>query len=649
MHARDGRSSRATKGETAGFLESRLDCPPTSRSLLAEMKRKAPAGTLVLAFALACTAAALAPAQDPGSPRSFPGLIRIPAGNVVVGVTEKQAESRIVAARSPADRWVLGGEVGKHVESLSEYWISPTHVTNEMYLEYVKASSARPPATWLLLTKEERDRLITEGQSRDKTFVWDEDTQGVWWDKHWQDEGVRWEMPATEALEPVVFVTWKDAMNYCTWAGLRLPSEQELIRAGRGDAEYDYPFGAEFNREAVAHNATSPSGLAFKRLPVAMLPKNVSSFGVRDLIGNVWSWTTSPYKAYEGFPANGLKVKVKEPGEKKETEVRVIPNWDGSRKVIKGGANKDGNDFCRLDVRVGLDPEAAASLVGFRVAASGVPGRDAAMMRARSARSSVLGHSPERDLDGQVVLGLEHRVWPDMAEIASRRAAPVKPGFKQPELPVDYLVFGPCSSLALVPVADPFGSRDFPEIKSLEAAAGKDFDFPTFAVFTSSVQLKEPELPAGTYVLAWMPAFKDRQLLEIGALLPAKDMPKTPVTPDEIKMKRAGVSGLLIVPDKEHLLFLDADGLAVAALPLNDAFKLAAEKQVHHELVLNLAKGYWEYHVKLPGKSGKAYGLSFSVRTADAAFTQEGYWDGEFRIERPKPGASVGNTQLGTR
>lgn len=605
------------------------------------MLRFAPARTplplLVLLGALGCVVAASA-RQEPAALPPPAGLVHIPAGDVVLGLDEKEGMKMVLAARTPADRWVMAGEIGRHTLRLPDFWLAPTHVTNEMYLEYVQATGARPPATWAALSKEQIQRIIEIGKSTQPGYAFDEERQGEWWVQHWRDEGVSWRMPPDRALEPVVFVSWNETLDYCTWAGLRLPTEAELVRAGRTDGDQQYPFGSAFDREAVSHNGTLPVALAFKRVPVGMLEKNVSSFGIHDLVGNVWSWTSSAYLPFEGFPKGGLRV----PGEKRGQEVAVIPNWDGSRKVLKGGNFQLSPEFCRLDVRVGCDPPAAVSVIGFRVASSGAPAADAAILHARKVRSSVLGYSPERDLDGARVLGVERRTWPDMAAIEARRAKPATTGFVMPELPPDYRVFGPCEVLAFTPLADPFERDDYPESRMVEKVAQRDLAFPTLGVFSTTSALAEPELPAGSYVLAWMPAFKDKELLEMGALIPEKDLPKTPVEPDEVKVKRAGVAGRLLLPDKEHLLFLDADGQAAGAVVLLDEFKLLPEKPLPHRLELDLVKRRWDFRIKLPGKSGKAYGLRFAIKTGDPTEMLEGHWIGVYETIRPAPGASSG-------
>lgn len=605
---------------------------------MARFPVRSPLPVLVLAGCVAgAVVFASAPPQDPEPA----GLVKIPAGNVVVGLSEKDAMPRIREARTPDNRWVLAGEVGQHTAYLEDFWIAPTHVTNEMYLEFVRATGARPPATWAKLTKEEIERIVLAGKTQDPSYRWDEETQGRWWEKHWQDPEVKWEMPAPLALEPVVFVTWADAVAYCTWAGLRLPTEEELLRAGRGDEFQEYPFGKEFDRALVAHNGTTPSGLAFKRMPVAMLAGNVSRFGVHDLVGNVWSWTDSAYLPFAEFPGR-LTVEVKGAGGKTE-KASVIPNWDGSRKVLKGGNFSSDAEFCRLDVRVGCDPTAAVSIVGFRVASSGRPAADAAALRARAVRSSVLGFSPDRDLDRARVLGLERRSWPDMAAIAAARQPPTQHGFTAPELPPAYRVFGPCEVLAVIPLKDPFGRDDYPDPKTLEKNGLRDLSFPTLGVLTTTVALAEPALEPGSYVLAWMPAFKDKDLLELGAHIPEKDMPKTPVEPDEAKVKRAAVAGLLLLPDQEHVLFLDQDGNAAAAVPVvqrDGELSLDTEKRMRHDLELDLEKLRWDFRLKLPGRTNKAYGLRFAIKPADPAHLGEQHWTGEFAVKRPPPGAN---------
>lgn len=598
---------------------------------------------------------AAAPQQEPAAeatarPAWVPeGMVHIPAGTTIIGQEQKAAEARIREERNKDNRWIMGGEVGRHSVRVEDFWLAPTKVTNEMYLEFVKDSGARPPATWAVVPRELKERIITENKQKDPGFVWDETFQGRWWEMNWRDPAYTWAMPPERALEPVVFVTYDEAQAYCAWAGLRLPTEEELVRAGRGDGDLEYPFGKEFKREIVAHNTTLPSGLAFKRLPVAMLP-NASPYGIYDLVGNVWEWTTSEYVAYEAFPRTGFKTKVKEQvtddkGKTKtvEKEVLILPNWDASRRVIKGGCFTVDPNFCRLDVRVGFDPNFAAQVVGFRVASSGVPAADGAAMRARGLRTLLLGGKPEKELDAAQTLGLERRSLPDMSAIAARRAPPEKP-VTMPQLPAAYRVFGRSEMIAVTPRRDPFAGDNHPETTSIDREARKSLQFPVLGVMTTDVALAEPWVPAGTYVLAWMPSFKLEEILEMGGHVAEDDMPKNPPARDEAKKPGFDLSQVILHPTHEHLLFVNADGVAVGAVKLVDDLKNQAEKVLKHQLTLDFEKDAFDYHLRVPGRSGKAYGVRFRVRAFDAAgasWVRRDHWTGNYAEVRLPPGAKV--------
>lgn len=594
------------------------------------------------------TAKAQTEKPAPSAPFVPAGLVKIPAGPVVVGVDVKAASKRIQEEKNPDNRAAIGGEVGRHTVNLEEFWISPTLVTNEMYLEFVTATGARPPAMWAVVPKELKETTIVENQKKDPKFKWDEEYQGIWWAKNWEDPAFRWEVPPAAALEPVVFITYEEALSYCAWAGVRLPTEAELIRAGRGDAEQDYPFGKEFKRELVSHVATLPTGLAFKRTPVAMLA-NASPFGVYDLVGNVWELTSSPFMPYEGFPSTGFKVKVKETvtddkGKQKqvEKEITIMPPWDPARRVIKGGCFAVDAQFCRLDVRVGFNPQYASQAVGFRVVSSGRPAVDASLLRARNLRSNLLGGKPEEELDGNGLLGLERRAAADMSALIARRAAPPPP-MKDPELPAGYQALGASEIISLIPRRDPFAEGDHPEMTVVDRDVRKSRDFPVLGVYVTSFPLKAPALPAGTYLLAWMPSYKAEQILALGALLPEKEMPESVPELKEEDKPTFDLTGLVLNDEHEHLLFIDMDGKAVGAVELQEDLKLQADRAGVVPMTLNLEHDVLDYRMRLPGRAGKTYSLRFRLKPVDAdgkSLVREDWWlPGEYVVQKAPPGA----------
>ncbi len=88
---------------------------------------------------------------------------------------------------------------------------------------------------------------------------------------------------------PVTWVSMEDARAYAAWAGKRLPHEWEWQYAAQGGDGRLYPWGNDWNAEAVpvpdkSRHMRSPD-------PVDAHPKGASPFGVMDLVGNVWQWT----------------------------------------------------------------------------------------------------------------------------------------------------------------------------------------------------------------------------------------------------------------------------------------------------------------------------------------------------------------------
>lgn len=109
--------------------------------------------------------------------------------------------------------------------------------------------------------------------------------------------------PFGQEMWPVVNVSFDDANAFAAWrskrdgASYRLPTEEEWEYAARNGEQSDlYPWGSDWKATAAVLKAATPA-------PVGSRPEGKNKWGIFDLIGNVWEWTSSKASAYPGNPA----------------------------------------------------------------------------------------------------------------------------------------------------------------------------------------------------------------------------------------------------------------------------------------------------------------------------------------------------------
>jgi formylglycine-generating enzyme required for sulfatase activity len=228
-------------------------------------------------------------------------MVWIPPGEMRIGSPEPEADRR-------------ESELLHVAGSTSGFWMDATEVTNEAYQPFVLQN-----ARW---QKGRADSRLAAGGYL----------------AGWNGNGY----PAGKGEHPVIGISWYAATVYCRWAGKRLPTEAEWEYAARAGTTTTYWWGDSFDasRANNSYETTLPVGGR----------RRTNLWGLSDMLGNVWEWTSTLAKPYPYRADDG----------------RESPTAVSGQYILRGGAWGHPTAALRSAFRNHAEPEDCRQYYGFR-------------------------------------------------------------------------------------------------------------------------------------------------------------------------------------------------------------------------------------------------------------------------------------------
>ena len=271
------------------------------------------------------------PGERPAAPIGF-DWVTIPDGEFLMG------------SDKTTDKLAYDDETPQHTLHLPEYRIARVPVTVAQFAAFMAANQGY------------RTTAEVQGSARNWTgLVWKQIRGADWAHPHGPQSDVR-----AKQDHPVTCVSWQDAVAFCRWAGVRLPTEAEWEKAARGSDGRIWPWGNREPNNGVCNFDMTVGDTT----PVGHYPDGKSPHGLLDVAGNVWEWTSSMWGKHANKPEFGYPYDVKDGRENPNAPVSV-------RRVLRGGSFGRGSPYVRCAYRGRNLPLDRYDLVGFRVVSPG--------------------------------------------------------------------------------------------------------------------------------------------------------------------------------------------------------------------------------------------------------------------------------------
>jgi serine/threonine-protein kinase len=192
----------------------------------------------------------------------------------------------------PAGPFFVGPKKQKRIAQSAGFSLARDPVTNERFGRFLEESGCTPPPA----------------HPDPELFL-----------RHWEGTSV----PKEPETHPVVWVSYLDALAYCDWAGVTLPTEWLWEKAARGPDGPPFPWGEKSPLPGDGEKASLTNVRSEGTCPVGSFPRTRTAYGCEDMVGNVSEWCRMiEGDDYGRFPEEPLEYRVPAPGEPVYAAVR---------------------------------------------------------------------------------------------------------------------------------------------------------------------------------------------------------------------------------------------------------------------------------------------------------------------------------------
>ncbi|NIW94495.1 MAG: SUMF1/EgtB/PvdO family nonheme iron enzyme [Phycisphaerae bacterium] len=257
-----------------------------------------------------------------------PQTVRVPAGGFLMG-----SDPRL-------DKAAQDDEQLQYKVELAGYRIGGYPVTNDQYRHFIEAGG---------YTEACRHCWTETGWELKEREEWAEP-------RYWR------ETKLNKPDQPVVGISWYEAVAYCRWLSeqtgklYRLPTEAEWEKAARGTDGRIYPWGNEWDVTKLNSEEAGPGGPTSIR---QYSPDGDSPYGVADMAGNVWEWCATNGTSFKPYPYNATE---------NEWNDDYLEGTD--IRMLRGGSWYLNQDFARCARRLRYSPIYRYDYVGCRLVVS---------------------------------------------------------------------------------------------------------------------------------------------------------------------------------------------------------------------------------------------------------------------------------------